>query len=158
MPAYTQPTLELSLQFGKDLESTEHQRILSRYFVAKSLTACLERLTCKASFTVRVVGESEGLALNQSYRQSAYATNVLTFSYASEPSALADLVLCAPVILRQAKDLNIPLKDHYRHLLIHGALHALGHDHEAGQKQAHIMESLEIELLAGFKVPNPYAG
>jgi len=157
MPAITQPTLELSLQFGKDLESTQHPRILSRYFVTQSITACLERLKCQASFTVRVVGLSEGLALNQSYRARSYATNVLTFCYASEPRALADLVLCAPVILKEAEDLNIPLKDHYRHLLIHGALHALGHDHEVNQKQAKIMEGLEIELLAGFKVPNPYA-
>ena len=155
--AFPPTALELSLQFGKELESLEHKRILTRYFVSKSLSACLERLRCQASFTVRVVGQEEGLALNQTYRARAYATNVLTFSYASAPHVLADLVLCAPVILQEASDLNIPLKDHYRHLLIHGALHALGHDHEVHPKQAKIMEDLEIELLSRFKVPNPYA-
>jgi probable rRNA maturation factor len=152
-----EPSLELSLQFGKDLASTEHKRILSRYFVTKSLNACLQHLKRQAAFTVRVVGLTEGLALNQSYRERAYATNVLTFSYESEPIALADLVLCAPVILKESKALNLPLQDHYRHLLIHGALHALGYDHETSKKEARIMEALEIELLKAFKVPNPYA-
>ncbi len=152
-----EPVLELSLQFGKDLGATEHKRILSRYFVTKSLSACLEHLKRQAAFTVRVVGLKEGKALNRSYRERAYATNVLTFSYESDPIAMADLVLCAPVILKESKALNLPLKDHYRHLLIHGALHALGFDHEVSKKEARIMEALEIELLKAFKVPNPYA-
>ena len=152
-----EPVLELSLQFGKDLGSSEHKRILSRYFVTKSLSACLQHLNRQAAFTVRVVGHDEGLALNGAYRERAYATNVLTFCYESEPIAMADLVLCAPVILKESMALNLPLKDHYRHLLIHGALHALGHDHEVSKKEARIMEALEIELLTTFKVPNPYA-
>jgi probable rRNA maturation factor len=147
----------LSLQFGKDLESSEHQHLLSRYFVSKSLELCLAHCERFGSLTVRVVGASEGRALNLSYRQRDYATNVLTFSYAIEPTVMADLVFCAPVILKESQALQIPLKDHYRHLLIHGTLHALGYDHEVSKKEARRMESLETELLAKFKVPNPYA-
>jgi len=150
------PLLELSLQFGRDFESAEHKRILSRYFVTRSLAAALKHCQQQGAFTVRVVGEAEGRDLNGSYRQRDYATNVLTFAYASEPTALADLVFCAPVILKEAKALHIPLKDHYRHLLVHGALHALGYDHEVSKREAIKMERLEIEILEQFKVPNPY--
>jgi len=150
------PRVALSLQFGKDLGSLEHRRILSRYFVSKSLEVCFTHCKRLGSLTVRVVGEEEGRALNSSYRQRDYATNVLTFSYAHEPLTEADLVFCAPVILKESKALEIPLKDHYRHLLVHGALHALGYDHEVSKKDAREMERLEIEILAKFEVPNPY--
>lgn len=157
MSTSTEPRVELSLQFGKDLESAEHKRILSRYFVYKSLEACLVHADRFGAFTVRVVGESEARALNESYRQRDYATNVLTFSYSTAPTVMADLVFCAPVILKESQALGISLKNHYRHLLVHGALHALGHDHELSVRQAKKMERLEIEILAQFKVPNPYA-
>ena len=157
MPAPPIPSFELSLQFGKGLESLEHKRILSRYFVKQSLERCLLHCNRFGALTVRVVGEEEGRALNFSYRKRDYATNVLTFSYESEPMVMADLVFCAPVILKESSALAIPLRDHYRHLLVHGALHALGFDHEVSQKEARKMEQLEIEILDTFKVPNPYA-
>ena len=75
---------------------------------------------------MRIVGEDEGRALNREYRQKDYATNVLTFDYVQEPGIEADLVLCAPVVEREAKAQKIDLAAHYAHLLVHGTLHAQG--------------------------------
>jgi probable rRNA maturation factor len=105
---------------------------------------------------VRIVGEAEGRALNRQYRGKDYATNVLTFDYAREPVVNADLVLCAPVVEREARDQGKPLEAHYAHLLVHGTLHAQGYDHETGEVDALEMEALEILLLGALGYPNPY--
>ena len=104
----------------------------------------------------RIVGEAEGRALNHAYRQRDYATNVLTFDYDSGPVVMADLVLCAPVIAREAKELGKTLADHYAHLLVHGTLHAQGWDHETGAADARAMEAHETLILAGLGVADPY--
>ena len=105
---------------------------------------------------MRIVGEEEGRALNLAYRQKDYATNVLTFDYAQEPVVMADLVLCAPVVAREAKEQGKTLAAHYAHLLVHGTLHAQGWDHETSAADAEEMEAYEIEILAGLGVKNPY--
>ena len=105
---------------------------------------------------MRIVDAEEGQALNRDYRQRDCATNVLTFDYATEPLVMADLVLCAPVVAREAAELKKPLAEHYAHLLVHGTLHAQGWDHETSEADAEEMEARETEILAGLGQPDPY--
>jgi probable rRNA maturation factor len=95
-------------------------------------------------------------ALNREYRKKDYATNVLTFDYAREPVVMADLVLCAPVVAREAQEQGKSLEAHYAHLLVHGTLHAQGYDHETSERDALEMEALEILLMGALGLPNPY--
>jgi probable rRNA maturation factor len=108
-----------------------------------------------AEITVRVVDETEGRALNRDFRGKDCATNVLTFDYGREPVITADLVLCAPVVEREARVQGVALPAHYAHLLVHGALHAQGHDHERAS-DARKMEAIESRLLAGLGFADPY--
>lgn len=145
--------LQLSLQFGDIPQAVRHRAALPRHFV----TRCIRHaLALDAEITVRIVGEEEGRELNQAYRQKDHATNVLTFDYAQAPVVMADLVLCAPVVAREAKEQGKTLAAHYAHLLVHGALHAQGWDHETSQADAEAMEAHETRLLAGLGVRNPY--
>ena len=113
-------------------------------------------LALDAEITVRIVDMEEGRQLNRDYRQKDYATNVLTFDYAQEPVVSADLVLCAPVVAREAAEQNKTLAEHYAHLLVHGALHAQGWDHETSEEDAQEMEAYEAEILAELGIANPY--
>jgi len=145
--------LSLSLQFGKFPEAALHRAALPRHSVARWIRHALQS---DAEITVRIVGAEEGQTLNRDYRGKDYATNVLTFDYTQEPVVTADLVLCAPVVEREAQENGKNLQAHYAHLLVHGALHAQGYDHETGEEDAQAMEALEIEILAGLGFDNPY--
>ena len=145
--------LSLSLQFGKFPEAALHRAALPRHSVARWIRHALQS---DAEITVRIVGAEEGQTLNRDYRGKDYATNVLTFDYTQEPVVTADLVLCAPVVEREAQENGKNLQAHYAHLLVHGALHAQGYDHEIGEEDAQAMEALEIEILAGLGFDNPY--
>jgi probable rRNA maturation factor len=147
------PHLSLSLQFSALSDPSLHRAALPRHKVARWLR---HALTSAAEITVRVVDESEGHTLNQAYRQKDHATNVLTFDYATEPVVMADLVLCAPVVAREAHEQGKSLADHYAHLLVHGALHAQGWDHDTSEADAQEMEAHEIEILARLGIANPY--
>lgn len=147
------PALSLSLQFGDLPDAPLHRAALPRHKVIRCIRHALER---DAEITVRIVDAEEGQALNRDYRGKDYATNVLTFDYATEPLVMADLVLCAPVVAREAKELKKSLADHYAHLLVHGTLHAQGWDHETGEADAEAMEARETEILAGLGVADPY--
>ena len=147
------PALELSLQFGTFPGAAVHRRLLTTARVRKWVAIALER---PAQIAVRIVGAEEGQSLNRQYRGKDYATNVLTFDYTREPVVSADLVLCAPVVEREAREQGKSLEAHYAHLLVHGTLHAQGWDHEAGERQAAEMESLEVLLLGALGHPNPY--
>ncbi|MCU0927908.1 MAG: rRNA maturation RNase YbeY [Burkholderiaceae bacterium] len=142
------PALALSLQ----QPDARHRALLARHRVARWLRAALDTA---AELTVRIVDEAEGRRLNREYRAKDYATNVLTFDYAHEPVVVADLVLCAPVVEREAGELGLAVADHYAHLLVHGALHAQGWDHERAA-DAQRMERREREILRALGLHDPY--
>jgi probable rRNA maturation factor len=106
--------------------------------------------------TVRFVDADEGRALNRGYRGKDYATNVLSFVYASEPVVSGDLVICLPVVLREAAEQGKPFLAHLAHLVVHGMLHLQGYDHETSKSDAVRMEAREREVLARFDIPDPY--
>ena len=117
-------------------------------------------LDCSAAITVRFVGSVEGRKLNRSYRGRDYATNVLSFAYeygGQDGGLTGDIVLCAPVLRREARAQGKPLAAHVAHLAVHGALHLQGHDHQSARAAAR-MEAREKKILAKLGFPDPYAG
>ncbi|AZR34722.1 rRNA maturation RNase YbeY [Xanthomonas vasicola] len=131
----------------------------------KWVAAALKGRIREADLAVRVVDEKEGCSLNHHYRGKDYATNVLSFP-AKLPEGLpkgikmpllGDLVICAPVVAREAAEQGKSLAAHYAHLTVHGTLHLLGWDHE-DDKEADAMEQLEREILADLGIDDPYAG
>lgn len=113
----------------------------------------------KADLAIRLVDEKEGRSLNRHYRGKDYATNVLSFP-ADLPEGvglplLGDLVICAPVVAREAAEQGKPLAAHYAHLTVHGVLHLLGLDHE-DEREAEAMERIEREVMAALGFPDPY--
>lgn len=143
------PSLRLSLQFS----DPRHRSELPRHAVSRWIR---HALGTEGEITVRIVDEDEGRELNRSYRAKDYPTNVLTFDYDSDPVVLADLVLCAPVVEREALAHGKTLKAHYAHLIVHGVLHAQGWDHETA-RDAQRMEARESAILAGLGYADPYA-
>jgi probable rRNA maturation factor len=155
-----EPRLSLSLQFA----DARHRAALPRHKVARWIRAAL---AAPAQLAVRIVDEEEGRALNRDYRGKDHATNVLTFAYdegVPQPASgdeetaplEADLVLCAPVVEREAREQGCSLEAHYAHLLVHGTLHAQGHDHEQTD-EAERMEALESAILLRLGFADPYA-
>ncbi len=131
----------------------------------KWVAAALKGRIREADLAVRIVDEKEGCSLNHHYRGKDYATNVLSFP-AELPEGLpkgvkmpllGDLVICAPVVAREAAEQGKSLAAHYAHLTVHGTLHLLGWDHE-DDKEADAMEQLEREILADLGIDDPYAG
>lgn len=129
------------------------------------VAAALDGRIREADLAIRLVDAREGRALNRHYRGKDYATNVLSFPAdvaegvklpkGVKMPLLGDLVLCAPVIAREAREQNKPLNAHYAHLTVHGALHLLGWNHEDA-READCMERLEREILAGLGIADPY--
>ena len=129
------------------------------------VAAALEGRIREADLAVRIVGEDEGRALNRHYRGKDYATNVLSFPGELPEGVklpkgvtfplMGDLVLCAPVVAREAQDQGKPLNHHYAHLVVHGVLHLLGMDHQ-DEREAECMEQLEREILAELGIEDPY--
>ncbi|WP_248321260.1 MULTISPECIES: rRNA maturation RNase YbeY [unclassified Caballeronia] len=148
------PSLTLNLQFPAAKAFPSHKALLSRATVARWIKASL---FADAELTVRFVDEEEGRMLNRTYRQKDYATNVLTFAYAeSEDDPVSgDLILCCPVVEREASEQGKPLAAHYAHLIVHGTLHAQGYDHEI-ESEAQEMESIETDIMQSLGFPDPY--
>ncbi len=147
------PELTLSLQFAKFEGLALHRAALARHRVQRWIRHALQD---KAEITVRIVAAEEAQSLNREYRQKDYATNILTFDYSTEPLVCADLVLCAPVVQTEAREQGKSLQAHYAHLLIHGALHAQGWDHDTDE-DAQVMELRESEIMARLGFDNPYS-
>jgi probable rRNA maturation factor len=131
----------------------------------KWVAAALDGRIREADLAIRIVDNKEGRALNRHYRGKDYATNVLSFPAdiaegvkmpkGVKMPLLGDLVLCAPVVAREAREQKKPLAAHYAHLTVHGALHLLGWNHEDA-READCMEALEREILAGLGIDDPY--
>jgi probable rRNA maturation factor len=143
------PEFSLSVQFASEADG-----LPSRAQVRRWVAAALEH---PAEIAVRIVDAEEAQALNRDYRDKAYVPNVLTFEYGEiSPGVLGgDVVVCAPVVEREAREQGKPLKQHFAHMIIHGVLHLQGHDH-IDPAEAEIMESREAAILKQFKIPNPY--
>ena len=143
--------LELTVQKAVNSPGLPAEPELRRWLAAA--------LVQSAAITVRYVGTAEGRALNRAYRDRDYATNVLSFGYGAALPGHAltgDIVLCAPVLRREARAQGKALAAHVAHLAVHGALHLQGHDHEQPRAAAR-MEALEKKILAQLGFPDPYA-
>ena len=125
----------------------------------KWVAAALSDHVAPAEVSIRVVDAPEGQALNRQYRHKDYPTNVLSFRAELPPGLkiplLGDLVLCAPVIEKEAREQRKGLQEHYAHLVVHGVLHLLGHGHET-IAEARRMEALETQVLETLGIPDPY--
>jgi probable rRNA maturation factor len=132
--------------------ATSSDDLPSRHQLRKWARAALLR---DASVTFRLVGAREGRGLNRRYRGRDYATNVLTFAYPEAAALSGDIVLCAPVISREAALQRKALQAHYAHLVVHGMLHLQGHDHEEAAA-ARAMEALETEIVMRLGYADPY--
>lgn len=146
--------LELGVSYGLERAGLPSPQSFRRW-----AEAAMRGRIRRADLAIRLVGEREGKALNRHYRGKDYATNVLSFP-AELPEGvdlpiLGDIVLCAPVVAREARTQGKPLKAHYAHLTVHGVLHLLGLDHE-DPREAEAMERIEREVLSGLGVPDPY--
>lgn len=142
-----EPLLTLSLQRLCDFKELPSRSVMARW-----MKRALER---DAMITVRFVDEEEGRELNHQFRGIDRATNVLTFDYVHEPVVQADLVICVPVLQREAEEQNKSFREHLAHLLVHGVLHAHGYDHE-NDRQAQEMEQKETDILVSLNFLPPY--
>lgn len=112
-----------------------------------------------SELNILVVGRAAGRRYNRQFRGRDYATNVLSFPYEPAPGEhsglLGDLVICAPVVAREAREQGKDARDHFAHMTIHGVLHLLGYDHE-DERDADAMEALETRILATLGIDDPY--
>ena len=141
------PKLELAVQYA-----VKPDNVPTRAQLKKWALAALEE---DAEVALRIVGESEGRELNRDYRGKDYATNVLTFPMTDDPVLMGDIVLCHPVVEKEAQEQNKPLEAHYAHLVVHGMLHLQGYDHETDE-EAEAMEALETQIVTKFGYADPY--
>ena len=152
----TPHNVQVRLQWSDNLTQRQRDALRGVLTAARLKRWVATALAGAGEITVRIVGTAEGRALNREFRGKDYATNVLTFAYTHAPLTMADLVLCAPVVEREAREQRKPLAEHYAHLVVHGTLHAQGYDHEESDVEAHEMEALEVLLMGSLGLPNPY--
>jgi probable rRNA maturation factor len=153
------PDFTLSVQYAVEAAALPRWRL--RRWVGRALAFALAspepRAGSPVALTLRIVDAEEGRALNAAWRGRDAATNVLTFEYGADPSGLilGDIVLCLPVLEREASEQEKPLLHHAAHLVTHGVLHALGHDH-IETDEAERMEALETRILTAQGIADPY--
>ncbi|MBB5018870.1 putative rRNA maturation factor [Chitinivorax tropicus] len=148
----TTPQLSLSVQYALKLADLPNRHQFRRWVKAA--------LQGDAEVTLRVVDAEEGQSLNREYRDKDYATNVLTFVFDDMPEGvdlplMGDIVLCDPVVRREAQEQGKTLEAHYAHLVVHGILHMQGYDHET-DAEAEEMEALETRIVTKLGYDNPY--
>jgi len=164
--------LQIAPEIGEKRLNLPDQALIERWILSALLTA---NATGDNQLTVRIVDEPEIKTLNESYRHKSGVTNVLSFPFETPPEIpmeslgelfgdsfdksfgklLGDIIICAPVVQQEARLQHKPLGDHWAHLIVHGTLHLLGYDH-LSELQAEKMETMEINILAEFGIPNPY--
>lgn len=146
------PGLQLAVQYACADTALPNRAQLRRWALAA--------LETDVQVTLRFVDNDEGRTLNRDFRGKDYATNVLTFVYDEAPAKgapiVGDLVICLPVVQREAAEQHKPFKAHLAHLVVHGMLHLQAYDHETGAQDAAVMEQREREILARFRIPDPY--
>lgn len=143
----TEHILSLSVQYASDAKALPTRSQLRRWVkVAQEQDV---------QIALRIVDELEGRALNLGYRHKDYATNVLTFVYDDKEPLYGDIVICAPVVAREAKEQGKELLAHYAHLTLHAVLHLQGYDHER-KRDAVRMEARETALMLKLRYPAPY--
>lgn len=147
--------IDLDLQYAVAGHAGLPGDVQLKRWVDMALTGFVE----EAELTIRIVEPDEIQALNRSYRHKDKPTNVLSFPFEAPPGVelplLGDVVICAEVVAQEAQEQGKPLFEHWAHMVVHGVLHLLGYDH-IEDDEAEEMESLEIEILAGMGIRNPY--
>lgn len=147
-------SIEVAVQYATDWPDLPDENQLKLW-----VKAALKGLKENAVLTIRIVDEDEGTQLNERWRKSQGPTNVLSFSHEGEPEIapdlLGDIVVCAPVVAREAKEQNKDIDAHWAHMVIHGVLHLNGFDH-IKPEDADTMENLEIKILEELNYNNPY--
>jgi len=146
--------LELHLQ-----TATREQSIPSEQDFRQWVELALSGYQEPAELNIRLVDEAESRSLNREYRGKDGSTNVLSFPFevpqVVESDLLGDLAICAPVLAREAREQNKPLRAHWAYMVVHGVLHLLGFDHQ-NERQTEEMERVEVELLARLGIADPY--
>jgi len=140
--------LRLQIQVDPKVGALPVGRPQLRRWVASALSS-------DAELVLRFVGTEEGKALNRQFRGRNRPTNVLTFDYAGAPNVTADIVICLPVVGAEALSQGKTERDHLGHLVVHGVLHAQGHDHQSDEEAAQ-MEAREAAILRRFGIDDPY--
>lgn len=148
-------SVNLDLQLASEADALPQQQDIQTW-----LDAVLDEVQLpQGEVTVRIVDETESRELNHQYRGKDYPTNVLSFPFEAPPGVeldlLGDLVICAPVVAREAAEQHKPLQHHWAHMCVHGTLHLLGFDH-IDDNDAEEMENLEIRILAKLAIDDPY--
>ncbi len=149
-------SIDVEVQQIADATTAIPAEAVLRDWVAAALAGRRET----AEVTLRIVDEAESAELNETYRHKRGPTNVLSFPFEAPPGVtlplLGDLVICAPVVAREAQEQGKPAEAHWAHMVVHGCLHLLGYDH-LDEEEATVMETLEIEILGALGYPDPYA-
>lgn len=147
-------SIEVAVQYATDWPDLPDENQLKLW-----VKAALKGLKENAVLTIRIVDEDEGTQLNEQWRKSQGPTNVLSFTHEGEPEIapdlLGDIVVCAPVVAREAKEQNKDIDAHWAHMVVHGVLHLNGFDH-IKPEDADTMENLEIKILEELNYNNPY--
>ncbi len=144
--------LEVQAVFESDDQPDEKQ-------LQTWVDAALAGFTQDTEIVIRIVDEPESTQLNQQYRHKHGPTNILSFPFEAPPNIkldlLGDLVICAPVLKKEALEQQKLLSDHWAHIIVHGVLHLLGYDH-IDESEAELMENKEIAILSNLNIKNPY--